>query len=479
MVGIRSDRRDGRGGGRPDGVRGAFRVRRARRARIRLTAATLGCALLLAGCGSGGDADDASAKHRPVGGMADQGKASAPLPVPRGDGSKTADDFNGDGAPDLVLDDLVHRGHGDDAGIGVVYGSRSGLRPGARQLLSARDNGARTKGELPAAFESEASCDLDKDGFTDLLVSTDPPYDGLGQPPVPLQILFGSPKGLTGKAVKVRVPAQARIGNDWSDQPVCGDFDGDGASDLVLHASGARLTFLRGPFKRTGAARAAGKPLAAPGNDLVTGEATDVDRDGYDDLLVRKAADASGAAASALVLGGPKGPAETGVLFPSGTDVAFGRFGKGKAATDAAVAGPRGVALRYDVPGASRSTLEARRVSVDAGDLDGDGLSELVMSGGGSGSGGGAGEVRVFRGRAGGLDANASATVSPSAEGTTQVLGVADFDGDGRGDLVLRTARGDGADSVGVYPGVKGDLVARKPQLTFSTQEFLAMGDGS
>ncbi|MEV0317334.1 VCBS repeat-containing protein [Streptomyces sp. NPDC050659] len=471
---MRGDGRGDRCGDRPGGIRESRSGTRGTcTARIRLTAAALGCALLLAGCGSDGDGD--AAGHRPVS-MADKGEASARLPVPRGDGSRVADDFNGDGAPDLVLDDLVHSGHGDDAGIGVVYGTRRGLRPGARQLLSARENGARTKGELPAAFESEASCDLDKDGFTDLLVSTDPPYDGLGQPPVPLQILFGSPKGLTGKAVKVKVPAQARIGNDWSDQPVCGDFDGDGANDLVLHASGARISFLRGPFKRSGAARAAGKPLTAPGNDLVTGEATDVDSDGYDDVLVRKAAGASGAAASALVLGGPKGPAETGVLFPAGTDVAFGRFGKGKG-TDAAIAGPSGVALRYDVPGTQRDTMEARRVSVDAGDLDGDGLSELVMSGGGSGSGGGAGEVRVFRGRASGLDANASATVIPSAKGsdkgTTQVLAVADFDGDKRADLVLRTYRGDGADTVGVYPGVRGDLVARKPQLTFSTGEFV------
>lgn len=443
------------------------------------TAAVVSCALLLAGCGGGGgdEAGKPDARHKPVS-MA--GKGAPQQPVPQGKGSKTDDDFNGDGAPDLVLDDLVHSGHGDDAGIGVVYGSKSGLRPGARQLLSAQANGARTKGELPAAFESEAACDLDKDGFTDLLVSTDPPYDGIGQPPVPLQILFGSARGLTGKAVKVQVPKQSRIGNDWSDQPVCGDFDGDGASDLVLHASGARLTFLRGPFKRTGAPRAAGKPLAAPGNDLVTGRATDVDRDGYDDLLVRKAANASGAAAGALVLGGPKGPAETGVLFPAGTDTAFGRFGKGKG-MDAAVAGPAGVALRYDVPGTLRSTLEAKDVAVDAGDFDGDGLSELVLSGGGSGSGGGAGEVRVFRGRAGGLSADATATVTPSAsaEGTTQVLGVADFDGDKLADLVLRTARGDGEDTVGVYPGVKGELVARKPRLTFSTQEFQALGDGA
>ncbi|MGW7085176.1 FG-GAP repeat domain-containing protein [Streptomyces sp. NPDC054871] len=451
-------------------------MRGVRRGGVVGTALAVSCALLLAGCGGGNDeAAKPDARHRPV---SMTGKGTPQEPVPRGKGSKVEDDFNGDGAPDLVLDDLVHSGHGDDAGIGVVYGSKNGLRPGARQLLSAQANGARTKGELPAAFESEASCDLDKDGFTDLLVSTDPPYDGIGQPPVPLQILFGSARGLTGKAVKVQVPKQSRIGNDWSDQPVCGDFDGDGASDLVLHASGARLTFLRGPFKRTGAPRAAGKPLPAPGNDLVTGKATDVDHDGYDDLLVRKAANASGAAAGALVLGGPKGPAETGVLFPAGTDTAFGRFGKGRAATDAAIAGPAGVALRYDVPGTLRSTLESKNAAVDAGDFDGDGLSELVLSGGG-GSGGGAGEVRVFRGRAAGLGSNATATVVPSAKGTTQVVAVADFDGDDRADLVLRTYQGDGEDTVGVYRGAEADLVARKPQLTFSTREFLALGDGA
>ncbi|MEV5983169.1 VCBS repeat-containing protein [Streptomyces sp. NPDC052114] len=445
---------------------------------VRLAAGTLGCALLLAGCGGHDGGDGTAGKNgdgRPVN-MA--GKGAAQQPVPRGKGSRADDDFNGDGARDLVLDDLVHRDHGDDAGIGIVYGSKGGLRPGARQLLSAHANGARTKGELPAAFDAEASCDLDADGFTDLLVSTDPPYDGQGQPPVPLQILFGSPKGLVGKAVRLKVPDQARFGNDWPDQPVCGDFDGDGASDLVLHASGARMTFLRGPFKRSGAPRAAGKPVTAPGNGLVTGRATDVDGDGYDDVLVRKAAGASGAA-SAVVLGGPKGPAETGVLFPAGKDIAFGRFGKGKG-MDAAIASPRGVALRYDVPGTLRGSLEAKDVAVDAGDLDGDGLSELVLSGGGSGSGGGAGDVRVFRGRTTGLDANASAIVVPSAKGTTQVLQVADFDGDKRADLVLRTYRGEGEDTVGVYPGLKnGELVSRKPGLTFSTAEFLALGDGS
>ncbi|MGB8945714.1 MAG: VCBS repeat-containing protein, partial [Streptomyces sp.] len=170
--------------------------------------------------------------------------------------------------------------------------------------------------------------------------------------------------------------------------------------------------------------------------------------------------------------------AETGVLFPAGTEIAFGRFGKGRA-TDAAVAGPTGVALRYDVPGTARAAMESKNVAVDAGDLDGDGLSELILSGGSSGDGGGTGEVRVFRGRTGALDRNASALVVPSAKGTTQVLAVADFDGDKRADLVLRTYRGDGEDTIGIYPGVKTDLVARKPQLAFSSAEFVALGDGA
>jgi hypothetical protein len=55
------------------------------------------------------------------------------------------------------------------------------------------------------------------------------------------------------------------------------------------------------------------------------------------------------------------------------------------------------------------------------------------------------------------------------------VLKVADFDGDGRADLVVRTYRGDTKDTIAVYPGTKQGLLVRKPELTFSTSEFLGM----
>ncbi|SNX62753.1 VCBS repeat protein [Streptomyces sp. TLI_55] len=413
--------------------------------------------LLVASCGP---TQRAESSADPTGTPVRANSAPALLPVPRGDGSKVADDFNGDGHRDLVLNDLVKaESHTDDPGIGIVYGSARGLRPGARQLVSAKKQAVATKGQLPAVFDAEASCDLDRDGFTDLVVSTDPPFDGQGQPPVPLQVLFGSPTGLTGKAVKLAVPAKSRAGNDWADQPVCGDFDGDGDQDLVLHASGGQLSFLQGPFSRKGRPRQAGAPIRSPGQ-VPVGPAADVNLDGYDDLVVRTA---EGTAASALVLGGPAGPARTGATLPTGIDVALGRFGAGKA-WDAAVGAMGGTAVRYDLPTAVRGTLASPGSMLDAADFDGDGLSELVSSGS---------RVKVFRGRTKGLSASAMVTVAPKAVGTTRVVGVGDFDGDGRADLAVRTYRGETKDSVAVFSGTEKGLVTAEPTVTFSTAAFL------
>ncbi|MDH6517644.1 hypothetical protein M2163_005374 [Streptomyces sp. SAI-135] len=414
----------------------------------------LAAALLLAACGP---AQHTGSADRSPDRIAD---APARLPVPQGDGSGTPDDFNGDGHRDLVLGELVkEQAHADDPGIGIVYGSARGLVPGTRQLIAPGRQGAATDGQLPALFDAEATCDLDKDGFTDLVVSTDPPYDGQGRPPVPLQILFGSPDGLTGRAVHLTVPPAARVGNDWPDQPVCGDFDGDGAKDLVLHATGGHLTYLRGPFTRKGAPREAGAPIAAPG-EVPTGPTTDVDRDGYDDLVVRTA---PGAGPSAVVLGGPSGPTRTGAVLPSGIDVALGSFGRGKA-LDAAVGAMGGTSLRYDLPTAGKGALASPGSVLDAADFDGDGLSELVSSGS---------RLRVLQGRTTGPSTEATVTVEPPATGTTRVVAIGDFDDDGRADLAVRTYRSETKDTVAVFSGTKKGLVAAEPSVTFSTSTFL------
>lgn len=294
--------------------------------RIRLAVAAVSaacacaCVVLLAGCVSDPQPETRSPAPKNGDTAPLAGQAATPrLPVPRGEGSGIPEDFNGDGHRDLVLNDLVKApgdSHGDDAGIGIVYGTATarGLDPAVRQILSPRANAAKVEGSLPAAFDAAASCDLDKDGFADLIVATDPPYDGIGRPPVPLQLLFGSPTGLGGKAVVLRIPDEARYGNEWPDHPVCGDFDGDGSTDLAVTASAGRVSFLRGPFTRAGAPRTAAAPVPAGGTALAAPAVeADTDGDGADDLIVLPRPHTPGAASKGkLLLGGPDGPRRAG-----------------------------------------------------------------------------------------------------------------------------------------------------------------------
>lgn len=167
---------------------------RIRIARATSTAAAgCACALLLAACGgspgpSGSSGSSVPGKNGDAPPTALSGLAGAQRhPVPRGTGSHTPDDFNGDGHRDLVLNHLVKPAadaHGDDAGIGIVYGAASrGLDPSVRQLLSAHANAAKIGDTLPSAFDAEASCDLDRDGFTDLVLATDPRTTASGARP--------------------------------------------------------------------------------------------------------------------------------------------------------------------------------------------------------------------------------------------------------------------------------------------------------
>ncbi|MEU0985903.1 VCBS repeat-containing protein [Streptomyces sp. NPDC005953] len=286
------------------------------KAMVRAVAPAL-CLTLLVGC-SATDDPDQSAKNGDAPPTASRTPAPQ-LPIPQGKGSKLPDDFNGDGHRDLVLNDLVkdeQDSHGDDAGIGIVYGTEGprALDPAVNRLLTVRENAAPIEGVLPAAFDAEVSCDLDGDGFADLVVATDPPYNGVGRPPVPLQLLFGSPDGIGGKAVVLRIPDRARYGDEWPDNPICGDFDGDGSADLAVTASAGRISYLRGPFTRAGAPKAAPAPipdggaaLAAPAGDA------DVNDDGYDDLVITQRPPQVGQAfTGTLLLGGLRGPAEAG-----------------------------------------------------------------------------------------------------------------------------------------------------------------------
>ncbi|MFF7229249.1 VCBS repeat protein [Streptomyces sp. 2333.5] len=427
----------------------------------------LALALLLSSCGplSSSGAGRPAARHR-------ASSLPAARPVPAGHGSRTAHDFNGDGHPDLVVDSLLApaKGHDDDPGIGIVYGSAHGLAPATRELLTPARNAAPIGRSVPASFEAETVCDLDQDGFSDLVVTTDPPYDGIGRPPVPVQLLFGSSRGLgAGRAVQLRIPDRARFGNEWPDQPVCGDFDGDGAADLAVTASGPRISYLRGPFTRTGAPKAAGAPINVPGTALATAaplsSAADLDHDGADDLLVRAAAPGH-RARSRLALGGPRGPVRAGpAAYPSGYATVFGHFSAGGRGPTPVTADTNGLLSVAGRPGTLR-TGTGGIPTLAAAEVTGDGYTDLVIGGT---------RPALLVGSANGLSTTVHRPTVPRVAGTgrplSTVLALTDFDGDGHADLVLLTRRGHTHDRVTVHPGGPSGL-APKPAVSFTTADF-------
>lgn len=198
-------------------------------------------------------------------------------------------DFDGDGNPDLALGSMgdVPGGYGGGS-IEVAYGAGDGTRIARCQYLTQDDAGIPGGNRDEAFFGTDVVArDLDGDGYTDLAASV---FDW--KPSV--IIMWGSEGGLSRG---VRVPGTDGSHVAWADDPIldeqlaAGDFDGNGHPDLVF-GLGSDKGLLKGPFGRDGTPAGTGRVPAPrrPGpevesanyDDLVAG---DLDGDGIDDLV--------------------------------------------------------------------------------------------------------------------------------------------------------------------------------------------------
>ncbi|MEV5613984.1 hypothetical protein [Streptomyces sp. NPDC052225] len=436
------------------------------------------CALLLplAGCGSADDGKTPSSRGSSPGFGAPTASRS---PAP-GAGSKDPDDLNGDGFRDLLLPLNTPGGEPqwepDDGRLLVVYGSAHGLDPVTRSVYGRSDLG------LPAAHSptgvqrpedidarSVVSGDLDGDGFPDLAVPVlgqGHVSDGhLSAQPYTLHVVWGSARGPGGSGSRptpVRLPSGAATLGLQS--VVRGDFDGDGRIDLAGQGpAGTTAWLLYGPFdRRTGApARTGSLPMS--GGSLHADEVDPTGKHPHITPLLMRDGDDGEQAGNTLYAAPATG---RGRALRKGSAHAFGDF-DGDGRRDVAVGdsgsrndepgyeteapdvdgsltvypGDGGAPVTQRLPDASRHRqgFSSSLVYV-AADPDGDGRDGILVPTHDAmvlldriGDAGGAREVAVARQG----PARAEGKKVRPERRPARPYGAADFDGDGRDELIL------------------------------------------
>ena len=308
-------------------------------------------------------------------------------------------DFDGDGAADLLLQG---RSGTDDTFLLLADG-QGGFAAPVTATTAWGMNGLAWS----AVAHRIAVGDFDGDGTADLVLA---PIQSTGE----ARVLLAD--GTGGFTTTIATTSFGLSATDWTGHlPVAADLDGDGYDDLILqpHASAGRTLWLRGgpsgfthdPLDLTTSAGLSGPLWADATHRLLVG---DFDGDGDDDLVLqgRTIADDTW-----LLLGGTDGIHSAGTLL--GAD----------GLSAAAWAGDHHVAA--------------------VGDLDGDGRSDVLLRGADASHG-----TLLVHGGPSGLAGTQDLTDvqglgAPQWSDAARQGAVADFDGDGRSDVLLRGRTGD------------------------------------
>ncbi|MGW0189329.1 FG-GAP-like repeat-containing protein [Streptomyces sp. NPDC003362] len=282
---------------------------------------------------------------------------------------------------------------------------------------------SRASASSPAPAVSTRA-DFDGDGYADVAIAAPGGTVGGRSGAGYVAVVYGMAAGPDGVKRQIisqnryGVPGTAETGDRFGDSLEAADLDGDGFTDLVVTAPGEDVGDARDRGTQT--VLWGGVGGLATGASLGTGrsatEVGDFDGDGHLDL----------ASADRLRYG------------------PVGRTGQAARTTPlvAPDAGIRGVrALR-------------------AGDVDGDGVTDLVISAASAGTGGlTAIRLRLLRGGDRGLEAGPVIAAADTVSAESVALG--DTDGDGRQDVVFGRPGAAGGGLVGVVRGTDDGLAPR------------------
>ncbi|MET7906327.1 VCBS repeat-containing protein [Streptomyces sp. NPDC005355] len=507
-------------------------ARAATRTATRAAACAAAVALLLTACGPDGDGPKGS--HH--GGKTAAGAVRTPTataPVPHGKGSRLPDDLNGDGYPDLQLP-VASGKVGLPSRIAFVHGSADGLDPATRTVLGHKALGLPSDDVTVAGATEVATADLDGDGYADVTTTAGErlgkretarvhatvrtvPYVSWGGPGGPRQTRSAARVQLTGPEDGVD-----------PQRPTVGDFNGDGHHDLALvRADRHSLLLLYGPFNRAGKA-ARTVPYDSPLHEK-RGEIGDLVADRIDghratDLVVHTLNDDE-QSSSTLLTATRHGLSSTGRRLREGNAITFGDFdGDGRRDVAVGDSGTRntepgdetekpdiGKTVSVYTKGAAHRTgsfpyrfkIPKMSGALAAADTDGDGTDELAVS---LGRGG----VELLTLRSGSSPRSKSSSTSSSSSSSSfseglggiarrhtltravparvdgktvrkggraaRLYGVADFDHDGKDEVVLAWGRGLAFSRYGERPERWWITDGAADETAFTSKPFAADG---
>jgi hypothetical protein len=277
--------------------------------------------------------------------------------------------------------------------------------------------------DTPVDSSWGTTLDIDGDGYADVAVGA------FGTSSSGTAYVF--PGGPAGTLPPVPVTLTEPWGCMYPFLASGGDIDGDGYPELLVGCQqagsgvGALLVYRGGPAWAASAPTVLANPAGVSYFGYAPTSAGDVNGDGYGDVLVA-AQGAQDVGCAELYLGGPNG-----------------------------LSGP-----------ASTLNAGAFPVMSAATDLDGDGLSDVVLTVNAAADAGSTNELAIYLGTSTGLAATPTVLPMPTAPvgGLQLVLGVAgDVNGDGYGDVLASLP--DRAAGIFVYFGGPGGLSASALEL--------------